>query len=233
MLTIEGLSGAYGSSPVVRDVSLIVGDGEYVALLGRNGSGKTTTLRGIMGMLPRCGGAIRLDGQAVSNWPTYRRARCGIGYVPQGRDIFPELTVEENLRMGNLLAGRKMSHPLPHGIFDHFDWLEERLSQLGGTLSGGQQQMLAVARALVAEPRVLLLDEPTEGLAPTVVDQMAYMLQSVLRDRVMAILVVEQHLAFASRLTTRGYVMSSGEIVYSGTTEEISSPQVISKYLTL
>lgn len=232
-LEVRDLHGGYDPVPVVRDVSLEVADGESVAVLGRNGSGKTTLLRGLVGLLPRCTGSINLDGQPLAALPTFRRAQAGVAYVPQGREIFPELTVEENLRLGHCAAGRRMSDPLPDGLMEHFSWMGDRLRQQGGTLSGGQQQMLAVARALVSEPKVLLLDEPTEGLAPAVVDDLAELLSGIVGSRRIALLVVEQNVTFALRLARRGYVMEKGQIVAVGSAAELASEAVISRHLTI
>lgn len=232
-LEVRDLHGGYGPVPVVRGVSFEVADGESVAVLGRNGSGKTTLLRGLMGLLPRCTGSVNLDGQPLASLATFRRARAGVAYVPQGRDIFPELTVEENLRLGHLPAGRRMSHPLPDDVMEHFSWMRDRLHQHGGTLSGGQQQMLAVARMLVADPKVLILDEPTEGLAPAVVHDLAELLAGIVATRRIAILVVEQNAAFALRLARRGYVMEKGQIVAAGSAAELASEDIISRHLTI
>lgn len=232
-LEVRDLYGSYGPVPVVQGVSFDVADGESVAVLGRNGSGKTTLLRGLMGLLPRCTGSINLDGHPLATLATFRRARAGVAYVPQGRDIFPELTVGENLRLGHLPAGRPMSHPLPDDVLGHFPWMADRLHQQGGTLSGGEQQMLAVARMLLADPKVLILDEPTEGLAPAVVHDLAELLAGIVATRRLAILVVEQNAAFALRLAHRGYVMEKGRIVAAGSAAELASEDIISRRLTI
>jgi ABC-type branched-chain amino acid transport systems, ATPase component len=232
-LEVRDLCGSYGSVPVLQGVSFEVADGESIAVLGRNGSGKTTLLRGLMGLLPRCSGSINLDGQPLEALPTFRRARAGVAYVPQGRDIFPELTVEENLRLGHLRAGRRMSHPLPDDVMEHFSWMRGRLRQQGGTLSGGEQQMLAVARMLIAEPKMLFLDEPTEGLAPAVVHDLAELLAGIVAARHLAILVVEQNVAFALRLANRGYVMEKGQFVAAGSATELASEDVVGRRLTI
>jgi branched-chain amino acid transport system ATP-binding protein len=232
-LNVSGVSGGYGPVPVIHDVSLDVADGESVALLGRNGCGKTTLLRGLMGMLPRCRGNVSLQGVDLTEAPTYLRARAGLGYVPQGREIFPELTVEENLRLGHTLGGRPMRTPIPPEVLAHFEWMHDRLGQLGGTLSGGQQQMLAVARVLVANPKVILLDEPTEGLAPAVIDELAELLGRIVRELHLCVLVVEQNIGFALVLAGRGYIMEKGTIVWSGNGDDLSNDAVVGQYLTI
>ncbi|MBA3288725.1 MAG: ABC transporter ATP-binding protein [Acidimicrobiia bacterium] len=232
-LAVRELSGGYGSVPVVRGATFHVDDGETVAVLGRNGSGKTTLLRGLMGLLPRCSGSVLLNDRPVDRASTHERARAGIAYVPQGRDIFSELTVEENLRLGHVLAGRRMSAPLPAELIGRFSWIPERLAQAGGTLSGGQQQMLAVMRMLIAGPQVLLLDEPTEGLAPAIIDELADLLADIVASEQMSILVVEQNVAFALRLARRGYIMDHGEIVAAGTATELTSDEMVDQYLSV
>lgn len=232
-LRVSKVNGGYGPVPVIHDVSLDVADGESVALLGRNGSGKTTLLRGLMGMLPRCRGSVSLDSLELTDAPTFRRARAGLAYVPQGREIFPGLTVEENLRLGHTLAGRSMRSQIPDDVLAHFEWMHDRLGQRGGTLSGGQQQMLAIARVLVADPKVILLDEPTEGLAPAVVEELAELLGRIVRERRLGVLVVEQNIGFALALAERGYIMEKGTVVWSGDRDDLSDDAVVGQYLAI
>jgi urea transport system ATP-binding protein len=233
MLRVRGLSGGYGRAPVLDGVSLDVGGGEVVAILGRNGTGKTSLLRALVGLLPWSSGQVTFDGHELGRLPTHRRCRLGIGYVPQGRDVFAGLTVEDNLRFGHVLAGRPMRAPLPDELFESFPWMAERRSQPGRTLSGGQQQMLAIARVLVARPRLLLLDEPTEGLAPAVVEQLAALLGEVRRERELAILLVEQNVAFALSLAGRGYMIEKGRIVSEGDAEALRAEEVIGRHLAI
>lgn len=232
-LVISGIRCGYGEVPVVTGIDLQIDEGQSMYLLGRNGSGKTTLLRGLMGLLPETSGSIELDGVALESLVTHRRARRGLGYVPQGRDIFPELTVEENLRLGHVLAGRKMSAPLPADVMGHFEWMNDRLDQAGGTLSGGQQQMLAIARVLIGEPTYLLLDEPTEGLAPAVIEDLATLLGTVVVERGIGLLVVEQNITFAFALADHGVVVEKGSIAWRGTTEEFETDGVAGRFLAL
>jgi urea transport system ATP-binding protein len=233
VLEICDMRGGYDAVDVLHGVSAIVNTGEAVALLGRNGAGKTTLMRATMGLLPRCHGRTVLSGQELGGEPPYRRSRHGLGYVPQGRDIFPDLTVEENLRLGHLAAGRPVRAPLPEDVLAHFPWLTDRFSQRGGTLSGGQQQMLAIARSVVGEPKVLLLDEPTEGLAPAVIRDLRDLLSQVLAARRMSVLVVEQNVRFALSLARRGYVLEKGRIVSEGSADQLAEEAVVNRHLVI
>ncbi len=189
MLELRALNVAYGRAQVLRDLSLTVRAGEILCLLGRNGAGKTTTMKAIMGLLPLLSGRVDLDGQAISDLPAHRRARTGVGYIPQGRGLFAELTVAQNLEIG--LMVRQSGPQVLEGVLDLFPRLRERFHQRAETLSGGEQQMLATARALCLEPKLLLLDEPTEGLQPSMIDAIRQVIV-VMRDRGVAVLLVEQ-----------------------------------------
>ena len=213
MLSIAGLGSSYGDAPVLHGVTLEVKAGETIALMGRNGVGKTTLLRTVMGLLPAREGRITIDGVDMTRWPTDRRAKGGIGYVPQGRDIFPYLTVEENLKVG---ARRDVLGPGLDEVLAYFPALGGMLRKKGGVLSGGEQQQLAIARVLLARPKVLLLDEPTEGIQPSIVQQIEGVLHRVKQERQMAILLIEQYLDFALRLADGFYVMEKGAIVAKG-----------------
>lgn len=222
MLTLERVSAAYGQSQVLSGIEMSVGSGEAVALLGRNGVGKTTLLRSIIGLHKTSRGRMVLDDDDVTNLLPHRRARLGIGYVPQGRGIFPHLTVEENLAMGaSALAGRAQK---PGGVTERVLQLFPTLARLrarkGGVLSGGEQQQLAIGRALIGEPKLLLLDEPTEGIQPSIVQEIEAALSSIRRDFGVALLLVEQHLSFAWSIAERYYVMQRGAIVRAGRTRE-------------
>jgi urea transport system ATP-binding protein len=233
MLLIESLSVAYGESLVLSGVNLEVPAGQVVCLMGRNGVGKTTLLKSIMGLLrPRAGRVCFLD-QDVTAWPTYKRARAGIGYVPQGRDIFPYLTVHENLLMGleAIPAGQRRPEAVQK-MYDLFPALKVNPRKAAGTLSGGQQQQLALARSLVRQPRLLLLDEPTEGLQPTIVQEIEELLQGVRQQRDTSILLVEQFLDFALSVADYCYVMEKGAIVLEGPTNNLDQ-NMVREYLAV
>lgn len=212
MLRVADLRAGYGSTPVLTGVNLEVGEGEIVAILGRNGMGKTTLLRTLIGLLPAWAGSIRLGGQEISKLKAHQRARLGLGYVPQGRDIFPGLTVHENLRLGGM-AGRRESSARMTELLGLFPMLSEKLTTRGASLSGGQQQLLALARALVAAPKILLLDEPSEGIQPTILEQIVERIRDINRRQGIAILLVEQNLEFAAALAERAYIMNKGVVV--------------------
>lgn len=217
MLEVEDVHTYYGESHVLHGVGLTVARGEAVAILGRNGVGKTTLIRTIVGFTPARRGAVRLDGRDITRLPSHRIARLGIGLVPQGRRIFAPLTVRENL----LLAARA-GDGMRELAFELFPRLRERLAQGGGTLSGGEQEMLAIARALMTDARVLLLDEPSEGLAPLVVRELGRTFRR-LKHEGLSILLVEQNVPLALRVADRVYVMSKGRIVYHGTPEALDA----------
>ena len=212
-LAIDGITAAIGKVPVLRGVSLRVDPGETVALLGRNGVGKTSTLRAILGLLKRTGGTATYSGVDLDTVPPHKLASLGIGYVPQGRGMFPLLTVKENLTLG--LTGAPDPVVIAD-IFRRFPRLEERLSQAAGTLSGGEQQMLALARCLIMKPSLIMLDEPTEGIMPKLVSQIRHEIAEI-ANRGIAVLLVEQNLRTALRLARRVYLMERGTIVHEAT----------------
>jgi urea transport system ATP-binding protein len=213
LLALSNVSIAYGESVVVHGITLDVRAGQVVALMGRNGAGKTTLLKAIIGVLRPRRGALSLDGQEITTWPAYRRARAGIGYVPQGRGIFPYLTVLENLLIGLEPVGGKDTGQLEE-IFGLFPVLKQMAGRPAGLLSGGQQQQLAVGRALAGRPRLLLLDEPTEGIQPSIVEEIEHVIVS-LRGR-MTIVLVEQFLDFALSVADRCHVLETGTVVLQG-----------------
>ncbi|MFI5366999.1 MAG: urea ABC transporter ATP-binding subunit UrtE [Candidatus Binatia bacterium] len=229
MLTLEQLSVSYGEGLVLRDVSLAVPSGGAVCLMGRNGVGKTTLLKSIMGLLRPRGGRITFDGASLNAVPTDERARRGIGYVPQGREIFPDLSVLENLRIGLIARGQSQA-AVPEEIFTLFPVLREMLHRKGGNLSGGQQQQLAIARALVTKPKLLLLDEPTEGIQPSVILEIENVINQVKGS--VSILLVEQHLEFARGLADSYYIMEKGTIVASGAIGLLND-EVVRRHLTV
>ncbi len=211
-LEITRLLATYGEGMVLHGVSLSAEKGRVTALVGRNGAGKTTALKALMGLVDTPGGQIELDGRRLEGLPAYERARAGIGYVPQGREIFPQLTVRENLELG--MEANPEVRAIPESLFETFPILREFLDRKGGDLSGGQQQQLAIARALVARPRVLVLDEPTEGIQPSVVSEIGRVLTRLKQD--VAVLLVEQYLEFALDIADDVYVIEKGEIVQHG-----------------
>lgn len=229
LLQVEAVDACYGRSRVLQGVSLEVGDGTMIALLGRNGAGKSTTLKAIMGIVAAARGCIRFDGAAIERLPTHRIARRGIAYVPEDRGIFASLTVDEHLRLNRRWgAGR----PVPvEALYERFPLLAERRRNRGDELSGGEQQMLAIARALSFAPRLLILDEPTEGLAPIVVERIAAILHA-LRAAGMTMLLVEQRYPFAIGLADRVYVLGKGRVRWHGTAADLDrSPEFRSTWL--
>jgi urea transport system ATP-binding protein len=214
MLAVQGLNQYYGGSHTLRNVACVVPAGACTALLGRNGVGKTTLLKCLMGVLPMRSGTIGFAGASIANLPPYARAALGIGYVPQGRDIFPRLSVQENLQMG--LASKKASTTVPDFVFDMFPVLKQMLNRRGGDLSGGQQQQLAIGRALAMRPRLLILDEPTEGIQPSIIKDIERAIRSLVAAGDIAILLVEQYYDFAKSLADHYVVLSRGEVVAGG-----------------
>ena len=214
MLTVTALNQYYGGSHTLRNVAFDAPSGAVTAILGRNGVGKTTLLKCLAGLLPVRSGAISFDGTDVTKLPPYARARLGLGYVPQGREIFPRLTVEENLKLG--LATKPPGTPVPPRIFEMFPVLAEMLHRRGGDLSGGQQQQLAIGRALVMDPKLLVLDEPTEGIQPSIIKDIERAIRRLAAEGTMAILLVEQYYDFARSLADRYVVLSRGEVVKAG-----------------
>jgi urea ABC transporter ATP-binding protein UrtE len=230
LLEVADLHVSRSGTPVLHGVSLRVEDGEAVCLLGRNGMGKTTLLRSIMGLDRPRAGTIGFLGKEVGGRPPYRVARSGIGYVPQGRQIFAELSVQENLQ---LAASQASGDGAMERIFSLFPILAQRRRQAGGTLSGGEQQMLAIARCMLLEPRLLLLDEPTEGLQPSIVQQLQEVLATVGREFGLALLLVEQNLDFAFAITSRGYVLEKGYIATEGQIADLRGHAIIKEYLAV
>ena len=224
MLQVEGLNQYYGGSHILRDVALQAKVGEVTVVLGRNGVGKTTLLKSLMGVVPARTGTIRLDEKDLAGMAPYERVRNGVGYVPQGREIFGRLTVMDNLRMG--LASMPSGSDVPAELFELFPVLAQMKNRRGGDLSGGQQQQLAIARALVTKPRLLVLDEPTEGIQPSIIKDIGRVI-ALLRSRgTMAIVLVEQYFDFAQELAQTMVVMDRGDVVLSGKREELDEADV-------
>ncbi|CAN5292685.1 urea ABC transporter ATP-binding subunit UrtE [soil metagenome] len=226
MLTLESVNQYYSGSHILRDVSLELKAGDCTVLLGRNGVGKTTTLRSIMGLVPIKSGRILFDGRDITTLPSYERARLGIGYVPQGREIFNRLTVEENLLMGLAPLSGSAGKRIPPQTYEMFPVLKQMLHRRGGDLSGGQQQQLAIGRALAANPKVLILDEPTEGIQPSIIKDIGNVIRSLAARGDMAILLVEQYYDFAESLADAYAVMSRGRITHSGPGAEMPEKNV-------
>lgn len=213
MLRVADLRAGYGTTPVLAGVNLEVGRGEIVAVLGRNGMGKTTLLRTLMGLLPARAGSIAWNGgREIGKLAAHLRARLGLSYVPQERDIFPSLSVLENLRLGGLAVRHDTDRRI-EDVVELFPMLSERLSARGASLSGGQQQLLALARALVSAPKMLLLDEPSEGIQPSILEQIVERVRTINRNDGVAVLLVEQNLEFAAGLAERAYIMNKGTVV--------------------
>jgi urea transport system ATP-binding protein len=218
MLTVKNINQYYGGSHILRDVSLEAQDGKVTVLLGRNGVGKTTLLKSLMGLVPIRTGTIEFDGRHIEKSTPYERARAGIGFVPQGREIFARLTVEENLKMG--LAYKPAGTPIPPQLFELFPVLKQMLNRRGGDLSGGQQQQLAIARALAAQPKLLILDEPTEGIQPSIIKDIGRVIRMLadtgINGQRMAVLLVEQYYDFAEELADEYLVMERGVFIARG-----------------
>ena len=230
ILQVHNLSVSYGETQILRDVSMAVRPGETVCLMGRNGVGKTTLLKSVMGLLRCRAGRVLFNGRDLTRTSPDVRARAGIGYVPQGREIFPHLSVMENLQIG-MLANRKPSRfQLQEKVLEYFPALQAMLDRKGGVLSGGQQQQLAIARALVADPQLLILDEPTEGIQPSVITLIGDVLRNLKREGRLAVLLVEQYFEFAVKLADSYYVMEKGAIALSGRAGELDK-EAIKPYL--
>ena len=231
MLSVEGIDLYYGASHALRRVSLSAKKGEVTCVLGRNGVGKTSLLRAIFGLQPIRAGRITWEGQILNDVPPHRRARAGLALVPQGREIFPRLTVLENLETGFALLARELCH-IPDEIFALFPILKDMLHRRGGDLSGGQQQQLAIARALVTRPRLLILDEPTEGIQPSIIKDIEQVIRILAERGNMAILLVEQYFEFARNLAAAYFVMQRGEVVVSGRRQDMDE-EAVRGYLTV
>lgn len=231
MISVERVNQFYGSSQALWDVTLSIPEGACTVVLGRNGVGKTTLLKCLMGVLPVRSGSVLFGGKEMKNLPSYARVRMGMAYVPQGREIFPRLTVEENLRIG-LSARRDGLREVPSFIYEMFPVLATMLRRRGGDLSGGQQQQLAIGRALCTQPEVLILDEPTEGIQPNIVQEIGEVIRRLLGERRMTVLLVEQKLAFARRVGQHFALMEKGQIVASGGMAELED-RLVAKHLAV
>lgn len=232
ILTTLGLRAGYGGKPVLQGLEIEVRESEIVAVIGRNGVGKSTLMKSLIGLVPAMSGSIVYRGEAVEQLPAHKRARLGMGYVPQGRDVFPRLTVGENMAVGAAIKGGGIPEEGRRRVVDAFPILQERWSQRAGTMSGGQQQQLAIARALATKPKVLLLDEPTEGIQPSIIKEMARTLKRIRDEKGLSIVVSEQVLSFALDIADRVLVIENGEIVRDDPRDQVDAAQV-SKYLSV
>jgi urea transport system ATP-binding protein len=229
-LQVHNIDTYYGTSHILHKVSLEIGDRELYAVLGRNGAGKTTLLRSITGINPPKFGSVRLDGTEITHLKSHQRTWLGVSYVPQGREIIADITVAENIYVA--LLGKSRKRELPAFVFDYFPALKPLIGQKGGTLSGGQQQQLAIARALVQEPRLLLMDEPTEGLQPSVVEEIDTIIKRIPSERNCAVLLVEQNLDFVRDITQKFAILETGRIVANGAISELT-PDVVQRHLAV
>jgi urea transport system ATP-binding protein len=230
-LHLHGVVAGYGSVDAINDIDMTLPEGEITCVMGRNGVGKTTLMKAIMGILPLRAGTIHVGEQDVSRLRSYKRARRGVALVPQGRRIFPKLSVGENLRVGLQAAGQRGSG-VPEMVYELFPVLKEMHRRMGGDLSGGQQQQLAIARALVGRPRVLLLDEPTEGIQPNVIQHIGQVLRQLKDEMGITTVVVEQYLGFVREYGQNYYIMDRGRVVSAGQTEELSEA-IVSQHLSV
>lgn len=231
LLEVQNVALAYGESEVCHDIKFHVEKGEIVCIMGRNGVGKTTTVKSIMGLVPARKGKIIFNGKNITSLPPYKIARLGIGYVPQGKMIFPDLTVKENLQGAMLVMGKGVQK-IPEELFYLFPILKERLSQKGGTLSGGEQQQLAVARCLIRNPELVILDEPSEGIQPNIVQRIGEIIKQINKERNISIILVEQNLKLCLDCGTRAYIMDNGAIASEGDMDTIATSPLVQQYLT-
>jgi len=232
LLSASDLRSGYATSDVLQDVSVTVEQGEVVGVLGRNGVGKTTLMKTLIGLLPARSGQIVFRDQDVTKLSADRRARLGIGYVPQGRGIFPQMTVRDNLRMGGLINASKQSLDFDL-VFGYFPFLKQRLTQRGGTLSGGQQAMLAIARALISTPDLLLLDEPSDGVQPNIVEEIGDFIKILNQEKGLTVLIVEQNIDLMQTVATRAYALDKGRVVASVNHEELMDTQRVAAFLAI
>ena len=232
LLELDEVNAGYGRTPVLHDVSMEIREGEVVSLIGRNGAGKSTLMKTIIGLLTPTSGDLLFKGESIVDDPAERRARRGIGYVPQDKEIFPRLTVHENLKVGRFV-NEANDRSLFEEMYDYFPILDERRNQKAGTMSGGEQQMLAIARALVGAPDLLLLDEPSEGVQPTIIEEISDIVGEINRDMGTTVFFVEQNLDFTINTTERCYVIDTGELVNELPPDELRGSEVVQQHITV
>jgi len=232
MLTCENLTVGYGDTPILRDVDLTVEEGEIVGIVGKNGAGKTTLMKALMGLLEPMSGTVSYNGTDITGWTADRRARNGIGYIPQSRDVFPDLTVEKNLLVAENV-NEDAEELLYDTVYEYFPILEERATQRAGTMSGGQQQMLAIARALVGNPDLLLLDEPSEGIQPSIVEQIQADIPAINESLGTTVLFVEQNLGVIQSMAERCYAIERGTIVDELDSDDLTDSDAIADFLAV
>lgn len=232
LLRTENLHTGYGSKPVLQGVDLKVKQGEILAVIGRNGVGKSTLMKSLIGLLPVSKGSIHLGGSNISGLPSFKRARLGIGYVPQGRDVFPRMSVEENLQVGESL-GNTVRPEKYDEIYDYFPILAERRKQAAGTLSGGQQQQLAIGRVLIGSPSMILLDEPSEGIQPSIVKEIRRLMVNLNQSQGLTIIFVEQNLEMIQSMAQRCYVMDKGQFTEELNPTQLHDPAVVKRCLSI
>ncbi len=231
LLELNKVTAGYGQTPVLFNVDMTINEGDMVCLLGRNGVGKTTLLRSIIGLNKISQGSLTFNSKNITKIPTYKRSRYGIAYIPQGREIIPYLSVLDNLKLGFTASGKK-SKRIPLEIFEFFPMLREHLSRQGGLLSGGQQQQLAIARGLMCNPKIMLLDEPTEGIQPSIVQEIEATLRRINQEKGITVIVVEQKIDFARQLAQKFFIMDKGSIVAKGDTKELTD-DIVHQYLAV
>jgi urea transport system ATP-binding protein len=231
LLKLSDITVSYDQTPVLFGVNLTVNQGDIACVLGRNGVGKTTLLRSVVGLSKVVSGSIHLNADEITRAPTFKRARSGIAYIPQGREIIPYLSVLDNLKLGMSAAKRKYKK-IPDEIFEFFPMLKQHLSRQGGLLSGGQQQQLAIARGLLSDPQIMLLDEPTEGIQPSIVQEIEATLKRINREKGITVVVVEQKIDFARQLAQKFFIMEKGAVVARGETSELTD-DLVHKYLAV
>ena len=231
LLELTDVTVSYGQTPVLFGVNMAIAQGDIACLLGRNGVGKTTLLRSVIGLNKALSGSIIFDADDITKVPTFKRARYGISYIPQGREIIPYLSVLDNLKLG-MSAGKKKFRKIPDEIFEFFPMLKQHLSRQGGLLSGGQQQQLAIARGLMSSPKIMLLDEPTEGIQPSIVQEIEETLKRINREKGITLIVVEQKVDFARQLAQKFFIMEKGMVVANGATSDLSD-DLVHKYLAI